>query len=43
MDFTTFAAGGDLGTLALGLVIDGVVSGLVAGMLGVGGGIVIVR
>ena len=42
MDFTTFAAGGDLGTLALGLVIAGVVSGLVAGMLGVGGGIVIV-
>ena len=42
MDFTAFSAGGDLGTLALGLVIAGVVSGLVAGMLGVGGGIVIV-
>jgi len=37
-----FAGGGDLGTLALGLVITGAVSGLVAGMLGVGGGIVIV-
>lgn len=33
---------GDLGTLGLGLVIAGVVSGMVAGMLGVGGGIVIV-
>ena len=40
MDF--LGGGGDLGTLALGLVIAGVVSGLVAGMLGVGGGIVIV-
>jgi uncharacterized membrane protein YfcA len=34
--------GGELGTLALGLVIAGVVSGLTAGMLGVGGGIVVV-
>ena len=42
MDFAAFSAGGDLGTLALGLLIAGVVSGLVAGMLGVGGGIVIV-
>jgi uncharacterized membrane protein YfcA len=33
---------GDLGVLALGLVIAGVVSGLAAGMIGVGGGIVIV-
>ena len=33
---------GDLGTLALGLVIAGAVSGLTAGMLGVGGGIVVV-
>ena len=32
----------ELGTLALGLVIAGVVSGLTAGMLGVGGGIVVV-
>jgi uncharacterized protein len=40
MDFLT--GGGDLGTLALGLLIAGVVSGLVAGTLGVGGGIVIV-
>jgi len=36
------SAGGDLGTLALGLLLAGVVSGLVAGLLGVGGGIVIV-
>jgi len=42
MDLAAFSAGGDLGTLALGLLIAGVVSGLVAGMLGVGGGIVIV-
>ena len=42
MGFTTAMGGGDLGTLALGLVIAGVVSGLVAGMLGVGGGIVVV-
>lgn len=42
MDFTTAMAGGDLGTLALGLLATGVVAGLVAGMLGVGGGIVIV-
>lgn len=41
MDF--FASGGnDLGTLALGLLLAGVVSGLIAGMLGVGGGIVVV-
>ena len=33
---------GDLGVLALGLVIAGVVGGLVAGVLGIGGGIVIV-
>ncbi len=42
MDFAAAMSGGDLGTLALGLVIAGVVSGLVAGMLGVGGGIVVV-
>lgn len=36
------AARGDLGVFALGLVIAGVVGGLIAGMLGVGGGIVIV-
>ncbi|MGH6870152.1 MAG: sulfite exporter TauE/SafE family protein [Rhizomicrobium sp.] len=35
-------ASGELGTLALGLVIAGVFGGLVAGLLGVGGGIVIV-
>lgn len=42
MDFFGGAPGGDLGTLALGLVIAGVAGGLVAGMLGVGGGIVVV-
>src|SRR5258706_13486400 len=42
MDFYSAAAGNELGTFALGLVIAGVVGGLVAGMLGVGGGIVIV-
>src|ERR1700743_3770920 len=42
MHFFAAAAGGELGTFALGLVIAGVVGGLVAGMLGVGGGIVIV-
>lgn len=35
-------ASGEFGTLALGLVIAGVIGGLVAGMLGVGGGIVVV-
>lgn len=33
---------GEFGTLALGLVIAGAISGLTAGMLGVGGGIVVV-
>ncbi|MDE2164498.1 MAG: sulfite exporter TauE/SafE family protein [Alphaproteobacteria bacterium] len=42
MDFITAMGSNDMGTLALGLMIAGVVSGLVAGMLGVGGGIVIV-
>jgi uncharacterized membrane protein YfcA len=42
MDFYSTAAGGELGIFALGLVIAGVVGGLVAGMLGVGGGIVVV-
>src|SRR5260370_38404143 len=42
MDFYSAAAGSELGTFALGLVIAGVVGGLVAGMLGVGGGIVVV-
>ena len=42
MDMFGGASHGDLGTLALGLVIAGVVGGLVAGMLGVGGGIVVV-
>jgi uncharacterized membrane protein YfcA len=42
MDFLASASGGELGTFALGLVMAGVVGGLVAGMLGVGAGIVIV-
>jgi uncharacterized membrane protein YfcA len=42
MDLFAHAAGGELGTFALGLIVAGVVGGLVAGMLGVGGGIVIV-
>lgn len=42
MQFFTNAAGGELGIFALGLVLSGVFGGLVAGMLGVGGGIVIV-
>lgn len=42
MDFFAAASSGEFGTLALGLVLSGVVGGLVAGMLGVGGGIVIV-
>src|SRR5476651_181686 len=42
MEFFAGASGSELGTFALGLVIAGVVGGLVAGMLGVGGGIVIV-
>ena len=42
MDAFNTVSHGDLGTLALGLVISGIAGGLVAGMLGVGGGIVIV-
>ena len=42
MDFFMSASGGEVGTFALGLVIAGVVGGLLAGLLGVGGGIVIV-
>ena len=42
MDFYSAAAGSELGTFALGLIIAGVVGGLVAGLLGVGGGIVVV-
>jgi uncharacterized protein len=42
MGFLLGASSGDLGTLALGLAIAGVVSGLVAGLLGVGCGLVIV-
>src|SRR6201995_1353271 len=42
MDFFAAASGGELGTFALGLVLAGIVGGLVAGMLGVGGGIVMV-
>jgi uncharacterized protein len=42
MDFLLGASSGGFGTLALGLVIAGVVSGLIAGLLGVGSGLVIV-
>jgi uncharacterized membrane protein YfcA len=42
MDFLTTTSSSDLGVFALGLVLAGIVGGLVAGMLGVGGGIVIV-
>ena len=42
MDILHTTSSGDLGVLALGLVIAGLVGGLVAGMLGVGGGIVVV-
>lgn len=42
MEFLASTSGSELGTFALGLVIAGVVGGLVAGMLGVGGGIVVV-
>jgi uncharacterized protein len=42
MDFLNSASSNDLGTLALGLLLAGVVSGLIAGLLGVGGGIVVV-
>jgi uncharacterized membrane protein YfcA len=42
MDIFAAVSPGDLGTFALGLIIAGVVGGLVAGLLGVGGGIVVV-
>jgi uncharacterized membrane protein YfcA len=42
MEFFSAAGSGELGTFALGLVLSGIVGGLVAGMLGVGGGIVVV-
>jgi uncharacterized membrane protein YfcA len=42
VDILHATSSGDLGVMALGLVIAGVVGGLVAGMLGVGGGIVVV-
>ncbi|HEY1631345.1 MAG TPA: sulfite exporter TauE/SafE family protein [Rhizomicrobium sp.] len=37
-----FAHNSELGVLALGLVLSGILGGLIAGMLGVGGGIVVV-
>lgn len=37
-----FGGGNDLGTMGLGLLIAGTVSGLVSGLLGLGGGIVII-
>jgi len=42
MDISAFTSNSELGTLALGLVLSGIVGGVVAGMLGVGGGIVVV-
>jgi len=42
MDFSLGISHSDLGVFALGLVLTGVLSGLAAGLLGVGGGIVIV-
>lgn len=42
MDIFSSSSHGDLGVLALGLALTGLVSGVVAGMLGVGGGIVVV-
>jgi uncharacterized membrane protein YfcA len=42
VDIFSAAPSGDIGVLALGLAIAGVVSGIAAGMLGIGGGIVIV-
>ena len=42
MDFLASSSSSDLGTLALGLLLAGVVSGLIARLLGVGGGIVVV-
>lgn len=42
MELFFASSASDLGTFALGLVLAGAVGGLVAGMLGVGGGIVIV-
>lgn len=42
MDILHAIPPGDLGVLALGLVIAGVIGGLVAGVLGIGGGIIMV-
>lgn len=42
MQFAAMQSGGELGTFAAGLFIAGIVGGLVAGLLGVGGGIVVV-
>lgn len=42
MDFSIFGSGTDIGTLALGLVLAGVLAGLAAGTLGVGGGLILV-
>src|SRR5579862_2103627 len=42
MDFLHTTSQSDLGVFALGLVLAGAVSGLAAGVLGIGGGIVIV-
>lgn len=42
MDFLTTASSGDLGTMAAGLLLAGIAGGLIAGLLGAGGGVVIV-
>jgi uncharacterized membrane protein YfcA len=42
MNFLAVTSNGDLGVLAAGLILAGLISGLTAGMLGVGGGIVVV-
>src|SRR5690349_14836218 len=42
VDFLHTTSHADLGVFALGLIIAGAVSGLAAGVLGIGGGIVIV-
>lgn len=42
MEIFSAISSGDLGVFALGLALTGLVSGVVAGMLGVGGGIVVV-
>lgn len=42
MDFSIFGSGTDIGTLALGLILTGVLAGLAAGTLGICGGLLLV-